>query len=347
MSKFKFYYLYFLFFSLSYGQNSNFEFSGIEQFWKIVKIFEANMEPNHRDWEKLFSTPGYKILVNGEFTREFFIDNFRLVFKPNARKELEKKLQRGENLSHLNHYIKIRDNRNLINEQLRKLKTESYSRKAVKNTLEYLPQYSVSQMPPVSFVIFESNGRGSSPIVVDLAATIEWDFMSFLSHEYHHWYRNRQLQLRIDRLNSQERNLLNTLSLIEAEGIADMVDKKEWYTKPSNAVSEYARRYLRDVGRTPYVIKSIDRLLSNTENNKNLANSILRHLPQRGHTTGYYMARVILERENKKKLVDCVGNPIEFILIYNDAAKKSNGKYPTFSRESIQYLNKIYSKCSN
>ena len=171
--------------------------------------------------------------------------------------------------------------------------------------------------------------------------------MSFLSHEYHHWYRNRQLQLRIDRLNSQERNLLNTLSLIEAEGIADMVDKKEWYTKPSNAVSEYARRYLRDVGRTPYVIKSIDRLLSNTENNKNLGNKILRHLPQRGHTTGYYMARVILERENRKKLVDCVGNPIEFILIYNDAAKKSNGKYPTFSRESIQYLTKIYSKCSN
>ena len=141
-------------------------------------------------------------------------------------------------------------------------------------------------------------------------------------------------------------DIIDALSLIEAEGIADMVDKKDWYTKPNNAISQYARSYLRDVKRTPYVIKSIDRLLSKSDANPNLGKELLRHLPQRGHTTGYYMARVILELENKQKLVQCVGNPFKFILLYNSAARKSNGQYPVFSQESIKFINKLYTKCA-
>ena len=329
--------------------NPNFEFSGITQFWKIVKIFEANLEPSHSDWEQLFRTPGYKILVSGEFSREFFMENFRLVFKPNSKKELLDKLKSGRDISHLNHYIKIRDNRKLIDDQLKKLKINSYSKKAADRTLEFLPQFSVSQFPPVSFLIFESNGRGSSPIIVDLAATIEWDFESFLAHEYHHWYRNRQLQIRFDKLNADERHLVNALSLIEAEGIADMVDKNDWYTKPSSAISDYARSYLQDVRRTPHVIESLDRIFSRMNSKDNSiagSKTILRHLPQRGHTTGYYMSMVILEIENKDRLVKCVGNPFEFIFLYNQAAKKSKGKYPQFSKNSIELLQKVYRKCS-
>ena len=156
-----------------FSQPSNFEFSGIFQFWNVVKILESNRNPSNSDWGKLFNTPGYKVLRGGEFSRQFFIDNFTLVFKPSNKNELEKVLNSGKNFNHLQHYIKVRDHKNLIDEQLRKLQNHNFSKDAVNRTLEFLPQNSVGQYPPVSFVIFESNGRGSSPIVVDLAASIE------------------------------------------------------------------------------------------------------------------------------------------------------------------------------
>ncbi len=328
------------------GRNSNFEFSGIQQFWEIVKSFESNREPSSGEWNKLFKTPGYNILTSNEFTEEFFKKNFRLVFNPNYKKELEAELKSGRNIYYLNHYIKVRDNKDKIREQLKKLQSNRYNSNALKRTFEYLPQNRVSDYPPVSFVIFESNGRGSSPIVVDLAASIEWDFMSFLSHEYHHWYRNRQIQINLNSVSDDDIDIVKALNLIEAEGIADMVDKKDWYTKPSNSISEYARGFLRDVQRTPHIINQIDltfqQILKDPQNKRYYANKILNMLPQRGHTTGYFMARLILEHFSKKELVKCVGNPFEFILLYNKASLKSGRKYPGFSEDSVQLLIEMY-----
>lgn len=331
----------------SHGENENFEFSGIEQFWDIVSTLEENQEPTNSEWNNLFNTPGYKVLISGEFTKDFFKQNFRLVFMPSQKKNLETNLQ---NRSHLHHYIKVRDNKLKIQEQLRKLKRGNYNRKAVKRTLKFLPQRSVEQYPPVSFVIFESNGRGSSPLVVDLEATLEWDFMSFLSHEYHHWYRNKQLIFDNRSISFDDRIIVNTLSMIEAEGIADMVDKKAWFTKPSNAISKYARHFINDVGRTPYIIKSMDRIFSKIENNPKNKNSLSRSLeallPQKGHTTGYFMASLILKNLGKKELVKCVGNPFNFFFFYNKATKCNGNIYPGFSNQAIKFIESLSKKYS-
>lgn len=332
------------------SRNTNFEFSGIDQFWEIVNILEANREPSNSDWNKLFNTPGYRILTNGEFTKEFFMHNFRLVFMPKEKSNLEKALSEQQNIIHLKHYIKIKDNKELIREKQKKLQRNREHRSALKKTLEFLPQRRSSSEPPVSFVIFENNGRGSSPIVVDLAATLEWDFVSFLAHEYHHWYRNRQLQIDLSKVSPQETNLVNALSLIEAEGIADMVDKKDWYTKPSSSISNYARIFLQDVQRTPSIIFYIDQALTQISKNPNetaiIGDKIFNVLPQRGHTTGYFMARLILEEYGTRKLTRTVGNPFEFLLLYSNAARKSGGIYPAFSDTSVKYIMELNQKYS-
>jgi hypothetical protein len=77
-----------------------------------------------------------------------------------------------------------------------------------------------------------------------------------------------------------------------------------------------------------------------------LGRKLIKILPQRGHTTGYYMARVILEHETKRNLVKCVGNPFQFIILYNEAAVKSRGKYQTFSKKSINFLRELAAKYS-
>ena len=334
--------------SFAQGRNSNFEFSGIQQFWEIVKTLELNREPTNKEWHNLFKTPGYQVLIGNEFTEDFFKKNFRLVFNSNYKKELEAELKSGRNIHHLNHYIKVRDNKDKIRDQLKKLQSNRYNSNALRRTLEYLPQNRVSDYPPVSFVIFESNGRGSSPIVVDLAASIEWDFMSFLSHEYHHWYRNRQIQINLNKVSDDDMDIVRALSLIEAEGIADMVDKKDWYTKPSNSISDYARIFLRDVQSTPHIINQIDltfqQIKKYPEKKRYYSNKIFNMLPQRGHTTGYFMARQILEHYSKKELNKCVGNPFEFVLLYNKAVKKAGSKYPKFSDITIQIIEEMADK---
>ncbi len=334
--------------NIFFSQSSNFDFSGIYQFWDIIKILESDRNPSNSDWEKLFNTPGYKILTRSEFPKQFFIDNFNLVFKPSNKNNLQKALKSGKNFNYLKHYIKVRDNKNIIDEQLKKLENHNYSKDAVKRTLEFLPQNYVDNYPPVSFVIFASNGRGSSTIIVDLAASIEWDFMSFLAHEFHHWYRNRQLQYNINKVSRNDEALVTALSKIEAEGIADMVDKRDWFTKPSNSISHYARKFLYDVSQTAYVIRKIDNLLkelySNPNDSRNIGIRMLQSLPEQGHTTGYYMASLILENIGKKELVNCVGNPFKFIILYNEAAKLSSDRYPTFSNESIEMIKNIKQK---
>lgn len=331
----------------SQGVNQNFDFSGIDKFWSIVSTLERNQDPTNSEWNNLFRTPGYNVLTHGEFTKDFFKKNFRLVFMPSQKKNLETNLRNRTNLHHLQHYIKVRNNKSKIKAQLSKLKREAYNRKAVNRTLEYLPQNRVNQYPPVSFVIFESNGRGSSPIVVDLAASIEWDFMSFLSHEFHHWYRNRQLKFRYSDVKREDVNIIKTVDLIEAEAIADMVDKKDWFTKPSNSISRYARQFINDVSRAPGVIQKMDKILieifNNPEKKKILGRKLFSLLPQRGHTTGYFMASLILEHSSKNKLVSCVGNPFKFFKLYNKAAK-INGMYPNFSEKSVRLLSSLGDK---
>ncbi len=339
----------FLFYCNSFSQNinPNFDYSGVYEFYKIVDILKQNREPTSSKWNRLFQTPGYKVLIKGEFTKDFFKQNFRLVFMPSKKFELNRKLKNKYHLQHLMHYIKVRDNKNKMMRQLENLKSIPYNRKAITRTLKFLPQNRVSVYPPVAFVIFENNGRGSSPIVVDLAASIEWDFVSFLSHEFHHWYRNRQLKFNYNNIRRNDMLLVQAFDHIEAEGIADMVDKRDWFTKASNSVSLQARQFINDVSRTPYIIKQMDRILIKAEqypsSRNRQGNKLLNLLPEKGHTTGYFMASLILEEFGKDKLVSCVGNPFKFIKTYNDAAKISK-RYPSLSESAMNVINEYEDK---
>lgn len=330
------------------NKNPNFDFSGIKQFWNIVDILKQNQYPTNNQWHNLFNTPGYKVLTHQEFPKNFFKNSFELVFMPTKKKDLDKALKRGINTNHLLHYIKVKNNRAKINEQMKHIKNTAYNRRALNRTLKFLPQHSVNRYPPVAFVIFENNGRGSSPIIVDLAATLEWDFESFLAHEYHHWYRNRELKFNKSNIGPDDSSILEALNMIEAEGIADMVDKRDWFTKSSNSISTYARQFINDVGRTPYIIHSMDKILSeiNREPGKkgSLGRQFRRLLPQKGHTTGYFMASLILKKFSRDNLVQCVGNPFRFIKLYNKASKLSGGKYPGFSKQALNIINYLESK---
>ncbi len=329
--------------SAQYYHNNNFDFSAIPVFWHIVDILSANEEPSVKDWDDLFNTPGYSVLTRREFSKDFFKKNFRLAFKPSLKDELNQKLQQNNKESYyLHYYVKVKNNREKLGYQLNKLKSRSLNKEALDLTLRYLPVNSVSSFPPVAFVIFENNGRGSSPIVVDLQATLEWDFISFLAHEFHHFYRNKLTKLDFNSMKKEDKPLVEAMIKIEAEGIADRVDKKKWFNSSYRQSSPYAYDFKNEVRKTPQLLTKINNLLEmyslQESSRETLGKQIREIIPQKGHPTGYFMASLIEEKLGRNELVKCVGNPFRFFIAYHNAAKLSGNQYPKFSPKVLRLL---------
>ncbi len=332
-----------------YYHNENFDFSAIPKFWHIVDVLSENREPSESEWNELFNSPGYKVLTREEFSKDFFKKNFSLAFKPALKNELKKKLRTNNRESYyLHYYLKVKDNRKQLEYQLNKLKRRSLNKEALDLTLRYLPMNYVSDFPPVAFVIFENNGRGSSPIVVDLQATLEWDFISFLAHEFHHFYRNKLSKLNFNTVTGADKPLVEAMIKIEAEGIADRVDKKKWFNSAYRESSPYAVEFKREVNRTPQLLTKINGLLEMYADNeaarKKIGKEILSSIPQKGHPTGYFMATLIEEKLGRNELVKCVGNPFKFFIAYNNAAKLGGGRYPKFSPKVLRFLSGLESR---
>ena len=56
------------------------DFSSVRQFWKIYQSLSNNREPSTTEWEKLFSSPGYKLLEKKERRRKALAKAFRLAY---------------------------------------------------------------------------------------------------------------------------------------------------------------------------------------------------------------------------------------------------------------------------
>ncbi len=290
-----------------------FDFSGMDCFWQVFDLLRQDKEPGQELWDRLFATPGYGVLVESEFTQEFFIRRFRLAFKPSLAGELEKELEQDK-YGFLSHYLKVRDNPGAIKQQQQELASADYHHQVMDKCLEWLPLQAVEHYPPVSFVIFQNDARGYSPVVVDVRAAIELgDFVPlFLAHEFHHWYRKGLLVVDWSQLPRQYQDLAWVLDQLHAEGIADQVDKAALM----DANHPFARGFGQAVEQAPEYVGLMDKLLlevARGERDVAEAGRELREkLPQAGHPVGYYMARKIVGEHGQGALVATVLNPFEF-----------------------------------
>ncbi len=331
-------------------QNSNFDFSGIDQFWKIVSILEQDQEPDARDWTALFQTPGYCELIRREwpFEEEFFKKNFRLVFKPSLSSALKEELEKEDN-RWLSHYVRIKSLKEPLLRHQKWLHTAPLMTKAMGLTQEYLPQGLLDNvpLPPISFIFFDLDARGYSPILVDLLFALEEGESVYylLAHEAHHYYRNRNLTYDPGEVRARHERVLWVLDQIQAEGIADQIDKRTTYFEGGEQEkSPDAVRYRELVDESPRIIAEMNGFLEQMADSPSrlpqLGRELRRRIPQSGHPTGYYMTRAIIAELGSEPLINTVGNPFAFFYLYNIAARKSD-RYPVFSNKSIEFLRSL------
>lgn len=324
---------------------ANVDFSGVEMFLELTALLEKDIEPTQEQWNDLFSTPGYAVLIRREFrTPNFFIERFKLAFMPSLKKELEAKLQEesGFSAQFLPHYVRAKKERRLIEESVEELKNLSFVQVAVEEARKFLPEFELKSYPPVSFVIFGPDARGYVPVVLDIFYTIENKkfLKTFIAHEFHHYYRD----LFYD--SGQDQQILWVINQIQGEGIADQINVGEWF-HDKNLYAEYSQKgrnksYLDWYEKSPEIISEMDRLFSAMydfpEQKGKLGAELQEIIPQSGHPTGFFMANLILEQLGKKVLIEDVKNPFAFFRHYKDAADKKRGDTPSFSEKSLQFI---------
>ena len=333
-------------------ENPNFDFSSMDRFWEIVSILEGDQEPTTEQWDSLFETPGYAVLTKSEFKKEFFIRNFRLTFMPSNAEELEEELRNGRN-RFVKHYVRLKNMKEEIKRQQKWLQTTELMKEALNCAQEYLPEKMIKDypLPPVSFLIFDMDARGYSPIVVDIIFSIDnGEFLPYLlGHESHHFYRNKILVINPDIINTTNECVIWVLNQIQAEGIADQIDKRIiFFNGGPFEQSQWSRRYKSYLEESPEIIKGIDKLLrkmaDSTSNYQKIGCQLYELVPMSGHPTGYYMTNAIIDELGRETLIKEVGNPFAFFRLYNQVAKMKGSNKPSFSEKSMRLINKLEKK---
>ncbi len=74
--------------------STNIDFSGVEKFLELTAMLEKDQEPSLEQWNELFSTPGYDVLITREFRKEFFIERFKSLFSGSTNRLPIKKEER-------------------------------------------------------------------------------------------------------------------------------------------------------------------------------------------------------------------------------------------------------------
>ena len=331
--------------------NNTFDFSGIEQFWRIVDILETDLDPSAAQWDSLLNTAGYRALTASEFKPEFFVKYFSLAFKPSLHEELKTAMENPAKRRLLQHYLEVRDTRAELNRHQAELQSERVMAKILKKTHRFLPKEIPPADPPVAFVIFDNDGRGYDPIVIDLLSSLGRGFEFYLAHESHHWYRNRYLGIdRVD-LKPWEESLFGTLNQIQAEGIADQIDKARWVDHKDSIPESwrgYAERFLTEFHKSAQLISVLDSLIDQLsaapdDQRQHYAGKIEELVPMSGHPTGFYMARVIIEEFGEKRLAADFANPFAFCRTYDEAARRSDKSAPSFSATTLSLLESLES----
>ena len=135
------------------------------------------------------------------------------------------------------------------------------------------------------------------------------------------------------------------MNQIEAEGIADLIDKPYLLNLPNNVKSSFLHEwkiyFSENLKRADEILKKADSylaMLSGNLHDKKTVSDMLKVVPMTGHIIGYYMATTIWD-VFREKITSCVGNPYRFILLYNEAAETLQRF--TLSEKSINLIRNV------
>jgi hypothetical protein len=319
------------------------DFSGLQKFLEVMTILSTDKEPTSEQWDSLFGTPGYAVLLQREFQRDFFAARFRLAFMPSRAEALKDELKKetGARVRYLAHFLRAKGMRPEIERWMAEARPAELYQEAVEKARALLPEGAIYGWPAVSFVIFAPDSRGYDPVVLDALFCMDLGgrLADMVGHEFHHYYRNRFVDL------TQDQATLWVIGQIHGEGIADLIDKAGWTRKNEETLTPREKDFMKLYRESPSFIRTMDDLLARMSEMRTgrgeLGFELRRILPQSGHPTGLYMALLILEELGRPAIVKVAYDPFGFFRLFQEAAVKRGGETPRFSEAAMRFLDTL------
>ncbi len=292
------------------------DFSSVDLFWPVADELSRGTEPDQKVWSSLFETPAYLALTASEFSVDFFKQCWRLAYSPHPCSEPPP----PRRLRFVRHYRQVLEKKGELVQFLDKLGRcpDLYDR-AVKMALHHLPPGDYADGPRVAFAVFDMDGRGYRPIVIDplSAMTSGEQLVSFLAHEFHHHYVCQLTGLQLGTADDRT-DLQWVVDQIHLEGLANMVNMDAQFEGGTCPPS-----FAEEVRKSPQFLFFMDAGLRALRTNPGEAESIGKKIRGRlassGHPVGYHMARMIRDRLGKTRLLETTDDPLRFFRAFSEA----------------------------
>ena len=359
--------------------NPNFDISGVREFWKIVEILKTDREPTEEQWQMLFKTPGYGVLIEKEFGANLFKTYFQAAYMPSQSHVKEELLENAKNATGwfwrnfpgtmLGALDWTLANREVVEAKMHSFETFPYTQKATEEALKYLPEQSADAFPNVAFIIF-NDSRGYDPVVMSLndfakeeaewtpeiharlkasGRSRHWPHVLYFAHEFFHHFRGLKTEFTFPPEGDEDYTLVWLIDQIQNEGIADLINVKQLYVKGALLDgTAKAEREQNDRAGAALEVAEFNELLTGIVDfpkwKYGLSRQVRRTITRSGHVAGFYMANVILAHFPVERLQKVSRNPFQFFYLYNEAAQE-DGNVPQFSTKAIFLIRQLEKKC--
>lgn len=333
-----------------YSNSESIDMSAVDLFWSIIANLENDIQPSEESWNAMFHCTGYKALRNDEDIRY----NIELVFLPSKKEKLNASLRKAgywwkRDLLHL---IKVKEEQN----ELKKFQQEINVDKILKEALElaetYLPKgiTKTNPPPPIQFVIFSPDARAmGGNIIFDLKFTKDIGeelLIKTLSHEAHHHYCNfLQKVINPPSENSSYDPIYSTMRQLQIEGVADLLDKKEYIAyQKKDTTNGFVKMWYDARLQQSQKMRTLDSMLTqmakDTTGMYQTGMQAFRMFPINCHPNGNYMSELILKHYGKKAIIKTMNNPFAYFRLYHNACVKEEDEY-VLSNKAMRFIERL------
>ena len=330
--------------------------SAAEAYFKVADAIKSANGEDNTAWQLLFGTPIYQMMIAGRAIDTIALKaEMRHVFGPSTS------FSQAELSANELYHKSYKDNRSQLENYIAVLHRPGKADSIKALLYPFLPVrlQSDSLFPTLFYLNYGApEGTGYAGIVInDLLHSYRIDNHKFgllTAHEAFHSIVSVAFQQALKKninYSAADFNLLYFLQNVSEEGIADLIDKPLLLKKGSPVYDEMKQLTSNDKIFSIQCIRSIDSLLKLSLTSEHvlqqyngfsdLANTFGRN---GGHIPGRFMGTIMQKEKLLAKHIKAVEDPVSFILTYNEAAKRNGGKYPVFSKESIEYLQKLKTK---
>ena len=333
---------------------------GIRAFWKLHETWTADGIVTQPEWEALFQQPGYKQIDAVERRSSWMQPIFELALRPSQDQAAKQRIAKGDMIGRLliPYMQQLRSRRERISGLSESLKKRGIVQKAINAARKYLPtaEMNFTVVPPVCLVIIDGDSKALDDAIVVDAATLS--FLEapelLIGHELHHYFRRLVDRVPLASVAEQDRAFVTLLVTLEEEGIADLVDKRDFVLSQSELNNNEKESpllvwmwgtYMEIFKEVASLIRDLDAGLcsvaddaaKSSDEGKRLSKRLLR---LSGRPVGMFMANVIDVEFGADRVKSLVRNPFAFIRTYAEAASKKPTTLPQISAKALSVVTK-------